>query len=360
MVSALRKLGFNYVFDANFSADLTIIEEATEFVARLTNKPGIEGKMPMFTSCCPAWINLVEKTYPELLPHLSTCRSPQGMLSSLTKTVFAKRIGVSPDKIKMVSVMPCVAKKDEASRPQLRRTVQDAQGNDVNFPDTDFVLTTRELAHLIKNERIDFAALKDEEYDNPLGESTGAAALFAATGGVMEAALRTAHFMVTGTELKQVELHTVRGLASGLAAIREATIPIAGINLNVAVVTGTKNVRSVVEDVLSGKSKYHLIEVMACPGGCVGGGGEPKTSAIDKDIVKKRIQGIWGIDGASRLRMSHHNQSVKDLYKTELDDTPLGHKAHELLHTHYTDRRGEVLARLEDGISLPKHEEGRK
>eukprot|EP00162_Nutomonas_longa_P012144 comp20933_c0_seq2/m.43686 comp20933_c0_seq2/g.43686 ORF comp20933_c0_seq2/g.43686 comp20933_c0_seq2/m.43686 type:complete len:584 (-) comp20933_c0_seq2:65-1816(-) len=345
MVAALKQLGFHYVFDTNFSADVTIMEEATEFVKRLTT-PG--STMPMFTSCCPGWINLVEKTYPKLMPHLSTCKSPQGMLSSIIKHVWAKKNNINPEKIRIVSIMPCVAKKDEAARPQLRSTYKQPDGSEINTPDTDYVLTTRELGHLIQNERIPFATLPDVNYDTPFGESTGAAALFAATGGVMEAALRTANFMVTGKDLEQVELHAVRGLASGLANIRETTVDVGGIKLNMAVVTGTRNVRKVVEDVLAGTSKYHLIEVMACPGGCVGGGGEPKTSAIDKDIVKKRIEGIWRVDGGSHKRMSHHNQSVKELYTNDLKDVPLGSTAHHLLHTHYSDRTEEVLGRWDD------------
>jgi NADH-quinone oxidoreductase subunit G len=342
LVSSLRRLGFQYVFDANFSADVTIMEEATEFVRRFTTG---EGALPMFTSCCPGWINLVEKTYPELLPHLSTCKSPQAMLSTLVKTVWAKRMGYRPEKIKMVSIMPCVAKKDEAVRPQLQRTATLPDGEIVTFPDTDYVLTTRELGHLLQNEQVPFNSLEDSHYDNPLGESTGAAALFAATGGVMEAALRTAHYLVAGTDLTDVTLHQVRGLASGSAGIKEATIYIKDIPINVAVITGTKYIRSVVEDVLAGRSKHNLIEVMACPGGCVGGGGEPKTAALDKDVLRKRISGIWGIDGASKKRMSHHNESVKQLYETEFDNQPMGHKAHELLHTHYTDRTSEVKSR---------------
>lgn len=342
LVSSLRRLGFQYVFDANFTADVTIMEEATEFVKRFTTG---SGALPMFTSCCPGWINLVEKTYPELVPHLSTCKSPQGMLSTLVKTIWAKRMGFNPEKIKMVSIMPCVAKKDEAVRPQLRTKTQLPDGTEISVQDTDYVLTTRELAHLLHSEQIPFNSLPDSNFDNPLGESTGAAALFAATGGVMEAALRTAHYFVTGKDLADVTLHQVRGLASGNAGVREATIDINGIPINVAVITGTKYIRTVVEEVLEGRSKHNLIEVMACPGGCVGGGGEPKTMPLDPDVIKKRIQGIWGIDGASRKRMSHHNQSVKELYEKEFENTPMGHKAHELLHTHYTDRSSEVKAR---------------
>jgi NADH-quinone oxidoreductase subunit G len=299
------------VFDTNFTADLTIMEEATEFVTRLTKN----GTMPMFTSCCPGWINLVEKTYPTLTPHLSTCKSPQAMMSTLTKTYFAKKLGVSPRDVKVVSIMPCVAKKDEMNRPQLAREELQKDGYTAQKPDTDYVLTTREFGHLLKEERIPFMALPDEDFDEPLGVSTGAAALFGATGGVMEAALRTANFMVTGNELKDVVLHDVRKLTSGHHNLRETTVNVGGIDLNVAVVTGTKNVRKVAEEVLAGTSPYHLIEVMACPGGCVGGGGEPKIRSIDGQVVKKRIAAIREIDGTSKIRLSHKNVAVQSLYE---------------------------------------------
>lgn len=334
MVTALRKLGFHYVFDTNFTADLTIMEEATEFVERFANK---KGAMPMFTSCCPAWINLIEKSYPEALPHLSTCKSPQGMLSRLIKTVWAKKMNIDPAKIKIVSIMPCVAKKDEIARPQLYSPTKLPDGTEEMQPNTDIVLTTRELGHLIKNQHIPFNSLPDSEFDNPFGESTGAAVLFGGTGGVMEAALRTAHFMITGKDLENVVLSQVRGLAKGTGGIREAVIPIADINVRIAVICGTKWIREVVEDILAKRSKYDLIEVMACPGGCIGGGGEPKNAQLDKDILEKRIKGLHGIDASSKKRFSHHNQAVMELYNS-LDH----HERHELLHTHYTDRSHEV------------------
>lgn len=332
LVASLKRLGFDYVFDTNFAADLTILEEADEFASRLTQNRD----MPMFTSCCPGWINLVEKLYPQLLPHLSTCKSPQGMLSALIKRRFAQQIGVSPKNITIVSIMPCVAKKDEIKRPQL---YMDVDGSSI--PETDFVLTTRELGRLIERSRIPFATLADEEFDNPLGASSGAAALFGATGGVMEAALRTAHFNLTGKDLEKIDLHAVRDLAQAGHKIREADLKIGDIDLKVAVVTGSVNIRKVIEMVLAGEKRWQLIEVMACPGGCVGGGGEPK-SQLDPDTLMKRIKAIHSIDGASKVRMSHHNLQLKKLYETYLRH-PNSHISHSILHTHYTDRTAEVL-----------------
>lgn len=350
LVAALRSLGFDYVFDTNFAADLTIMEEATEFVHRLLSG----GRMPMFTSCCPGWINLVEKTYPELLPQLSSCKSPQGMLSTLIRAHFARLKNVAPEDVSIVSIMPCVAKKDEIARPQLSYVGADG----VRRQDTDYVLTTRELAHLIQNERIPYSSLPESQYDTPLGVSTGAAALFGATGGVMEAALRTAHYMVTGADMKPVVFSEVRDLADTVHGIKEGTVNLAGHVLNVAVVTGTANVRRVVELVLAGENRWHLIEVMACTGGCIGGGGEPKTQAVDPHILLKRIQAIHSVDAGSALRMSHHNPAVKELYDNELG-APNSERAHELLHTHYTDRSGEVRVRTDLGhggrspVSMP-------
>jgi iron-only hydrogenase group A len=338
LVSALRKLGFDYVFDTNFSADVTIVEEATEFVSRV--KSG--GPFPMFTSCCPAWINLAEKTYPMLMPYLSTCRSPQAMIGKLIKTYFAQKLGVSPDRIEHVSLMPCVAKKDEAKRPQLRTKYTDAEGVEREVPDVDHVLTTREVGHLIHNERIAFNSLPDSDFDPTLGITTGAAALFGVTGGVMEAALRTAAEMVLGQSLppERLDFHEVRGSAG----IREATLQIGELSVNVAVAHGMKKVRELVDDVVKGNSKYHLIEVMACPGGCIGGGGEPKTGRFDADVLLKRMQGIYQIDKTKPIRKSHENPAVQQLYKEFIVDPPNEGRSHELLHTHYHDRSHEVKA----------------
>ncbi len=328
LVTALRNLGFDYVFDTNFAADVTIVEEATEFVNRLTTG---NGALPMFTSCCPAWINLVEKTYgAPLLPHLSTCRSPQAMMGSLIKSVFAKQANVSPDKIVTVGIMPCVAKKDEIERPQL----QDANGK----KETQYVLTTRELGRMMRDNQAKFGSLPDGDFDQPLGMSTGAAALFGATGGVMEAALRTAHFMVTGKEL--VDIPAVRPIDSlpGVRAVHG--LQVGPHTMNVAVVTGTKNIRAVVDKVLAGDKTYSLIEVMACPGGCIGGGGEPKVGwSTDGATLMKRIAAVHGIDKSKKVRQSHLNPDVKALYDTL--GVPPG-QAHHLLHTNYEDRRHTV------------------
>lgn len=331
LVSALRRLGFDYVFDTNFAADLTILEEADEFASRLARGE----KLPMFTSCCPGWINLVEKVYPKLLPHLSTCKSPQGMLSALTKRRFAQKLGVSPERITIVSIMPCVAKKDEIKRPQL---YFDHDGK--RLPETDFVLTTRELGRLIERQRLPFLSLPDSDFDHPLGASTGAAALFAATGGVMEAALRTAHYNLTGRDLERVEMQEVRDLADAGHKIREADVQIGDAKLKVAVVTGSANTRKIIERVLAGEKRWQLIEVMACPGGCIGGGGEPKSS-LDPAILTKRIKAVHAIDGASAIRMSHHNPEVQKLYEEYLRH-PNSSVSHSILHTHYTDRSHET------------------
>jgi len=357
LVSALRTLGFDYVFDTNMTADVTIMEEAAEFVRRFTAKRNL----PMFTSCCPGWINLVEKSYPDMRHHLSTCKSPQAMMGTLIKTYFASKLGVSPERITTVSIMPCVAKKDEIARPQLRlRLASDAEAaattvatttsdleapsstdDERTIPETDYVLTTRELGRLIERERIRFVSLPESEYDAPLGLSTGAAALFAATGGVMEAALRTAYWMVTGKDMAKVELQPVRGYDN----LRSATIAITpDVQVRVAVAFGTATVRKLVEEVRRGESPYDLIEVMACPGGCIGGGGEPKTASIDPNVIKKRIDAIHAIDGASSIRMSHHNAAVHQLYDEFLAGKPNSPESKKYLHTYYTDRSHEVLA----------------
>lgn len=340
LVTALRRVGFDYVFDTNFAADATIVEEATEFIRRLSTPGSV---LPMFTSCCPGWINLVEKTYGErLLPHLSTCKSPQAMMGTLIKTIFAKQIGVSPDRIVTVGIMPCVAKKDEIERPQLR--------TETGAKETDYVLTTRELGSLLRDNHIPFASLPESEYDPSLGMSTGAAALFAATGGVMEAALRTAHYYVTGTELPQVEVEAVRPTDAlpGVRAVRN--VRVGPHTLSVAVVTGTKNVRKMVDAVLNGDKTYQLIEVMACPGGCIGGGGEPRNS-LDPDVLLKRVKAVHGIDRNSSIRQSHRNPAIQEMYKNHLKCEP---GDSHLLHTKYTDRRDSVLVRGDESFSAVK------
>jgi len=320
LVAALRRLGFDYVFDTNFGADLTIVEEGSEFLERL-EKGDLED-LPMFTSCCPAWVNLVEKVYPELRTRLSSAKSPQGMLSALVKTYFAEKLGVKPEDIFHVSIMPCTAKKDEVMRKQLM----------VNgVPAVDVVLTTRELGRLIRLKNIPFANLPEEEYDAPLGISTGAAALFGVTGGVMEAALRTAYELKTGKTLPKLVFEEVRGLKG----VREAEVELDGQKIRVAVVHGTANVRNLVEKILRGEVKYHFVEVMACPGGCIGGGGQPYSR--DPEILRKRAEAIYTIDEMMTIRKSHENPAIKKLYEEYLEH-PLSHKSHELLHTYYEDR----------------------
>ena len=322
MVAALKRLGFDYVFDTNFAADLTIVEEGSEFLERLKNG----GPFPMFTSCCPAWINLMEKNYPELINNVSSAKSPQQMLGPVVKTFFAKKKGIPVDDIVVVSIMPCTAKKDEAKRPQ--HTID-------GRPTVDIVLTTRELAKLIRMKKIPFASLPEENYDDPLGESTGAAALFGTTGGVMEAALRTAYELATGKALPKLDFTDVRGLSG----IKEAEVDIDGKKIRVAVAHGTAKVRELVDKIVSGEVYYDFVEIMACPGGCIGGGGQPYS--LDKDVLKKRMEGIYSIDERSVIRKSHENPSIKKLYE-EFLERPLGHLSHELLHTTYSDRSRKV------------------
>ncbi|MBO8160210.1 MAG: iron hydrogenase small subunit [Thermosipho sp. (in: Bacteria)] len=323
MVAALRKLGFDYVFDTNFAADLTIMEEGTELIQRI--KEG--GPFPMFTSCCPGWINLMEKEYPEFIKNVSSAKSPQQMMSSVVKTYFAKKIGVDPEDIIIVSIMPCTAKKDEITRPQQKIKLED--GREIRT--TDYVITTRELAKLIKFKEINFSGLADENYDSPLGTSTGAAVIFGVTGGVMEAALRTAYEIITEEKLPKLEFTAVRGLEG----IREAEIDIKGQKFKVAIAHGTASVRKLLDDIRDGKRYYDFIEIMACLGGCIGGGGQPKS--LDPDILKKRANAIYSIDERSTLRRSHENPDVQKLY-AEFLEHPNSHLAHELLHTYYTDR----------------------
>lgn len=323
MVAAIRRLGFDYVFDTNFAADLTIMEEGTELIGRI--KDG--GPFPMFTSCCPGWINLLEKEYPEFINNASSAKSPQQMMSPIVKTYFAKKIGVDPEDIIMVSIMPCTAKKDEITRPQQKIKLEDGR----EIKTTDYVITTRELAKLIKMKQINFIGLDDEDFDNPLGTSTGAAAIFGVTGGVMEAALRTAYELITNKKLPKLEFNAVRGLDG----IREAEIDIEGKKLKVAIAHGTANVKKLLDDIRDGVRYYDFIEIMACPGGCIGGGGQPKS--LDPDILKKRASAIYSIDELSTLRRSHENPDIQKLYE-EFLEKPNSHIAHELLHTYYTDR----------------------
>jgi len=336
MVSALRRLGFATVFDTNFTADLTIIEEGTELLTRL--KTAILDKepvaLPQFTSCSPGWIKFVEHFYPELIPNLSTCKSPQQMFGALAKTYWAQKVGKKPEEIFVVSVMPCTAKKFEAQRPEM---------NDSGAQDVDAVLTTRELGRMIKQAGIDFAALPDDNFDRVMGVSSGAGDIFANTGGVMEAALRTAYEIVTGRPLPFDKLH-VEPIA-GLEGIKEAQLTITGtvpewsflenVTLSVAVSHGLGNAEKVIERITTGKASYHFVEIMTCPGGCIGGGGQPRLT--DDAKRKQRIKAIYKEDENKKLRKSHDNPKIKQVYG-EFLKIPLGEKSHHLLHTTYTVR----------------------
>jgi iron-only hydrogenase group A len=322
LVTALRRLGFDAVFDTNFGADLTIIEEASEFLRRM----GGDGPLPLLTSCSPGWVNFMEKFYPEMIPYTSTCKSPMSMLSTLMKTYYAEKKGLKPEEVYVVAIMPCVAKKFEASRPEHAM----ADGT----PYTDAVLTTRELAWMIKSYGIDFVSLPDGEFDRPLGISSGAADIFGATGGVMEAALRTAVVKLTGEELGPLTFEEVRGVTG----LKEATIHIAGIDINIAVSNGLTNAKTILDKIKAGDKQYHLVEIMACPGGCVAGGGQPyppdTMDVLDPQLPVQRSRALYKIDSDKQLRRSHQNPAIQHLYQEFLIE-PNGEKAHQLLHTHY-------------------------
>lgn len=323
--AALRRIGFDYIFDSNFSADLTIMEEGTEFVGRLTKG---QGKIPLFTSCCPAWVDYAEKNYPDMLDNVSTAKSPQQMMGSVIKTYWAQKMGINPEKVYSVSIMPCTAKKYEVHR--------DSNMSASGYQDVDISFTTRELAKLIKQAGIDFTALEDEKADSPLGEYTGAGTIFGATGGVMEAAVRTAYKVITGSEMADLNLTPVRGLDG----VKSAKLDIAGTEVRVAVVHQLGNVEKVVEAVREAAARgeeppYHFIEVMACRGGCVGGGGQPYGTT--DEVRTKRAKGLYKEDEASVKRCSHDNEEVAAVYK-EFFGEPNSEKAHHLLHTHYQER----------------------
>ena len=328
MVAALRRLGFAKVFDTNVAADLTIMEEGTEFINRVQNG----GALPLITSCSPGWIKFCEMYHPNLLPNVSSCKSPQQMFGAVIKTWYAEKNGLDPKDIVSVSVMPCTAKKFEINRDD-----QDAAG----VPDLDISITTRELARMIKRARIDFVNLPDEQFDSPLGESTGAAVIFGATGGVMEAALRTVVEVLEGKELDKVEFTAVRGVE----AVKEATLKVAGMDVNVCVVSGLDAVDKVLTAVEKGEKNYHFIEVMCCPGGCVNGGGQPiqPTSVRQNiDLRAERAKALYNYDAANTLRKSHESPVVKALYD-EYFEKPGSHKAHKILHTSYIDRSNKVI-----------------
>lgn len=323
MIAALKSLGFKNVFDTNFAADLTIIEEANEFLDRFKNG----GKLPLITSCSPGWVKYCEHYYPDMIENLSSCKSPQQMFGAIAKTYYAEKMGLNPKDIVMVSVMPCTAKKFEIGRDD-----EDAAG----VPDVDYAITTRELATMIERAGINFTSLPDEEFDMPLGMSSGAGVIFGATGGVMEAALRTAVEKLTGEELPSLDFMEVRGIEG----IKEATYNIAGTDIKVAVVSGLANARELLDKVKSGEADYHFIEVMGCPGGCVNGGGQPQQPANIRnfsDLRTLRAKALYDIDMAKSVRKSHDNPAIKELYKEFLGE-PGGEKAHDLLHTTYVKR----------------------
>ena len=316
MAAVLRRLGFDYVFDTNFSADLTIMEEGTEFLHRL--KVGGLERWPMFTSCCPGWVRFLKSQYPELTGQLSTAKSPQQMFGSVTKSWFAQKLGVAPEKIFCVSIMPCVAKKAECELPTMRTQAG---------PDVDLVLTTREFVRMIRADKLNPMELPEEELDSPLGAYTGAGAIFGATGGVMEAALRTAAYLVNGENPDPDAFAAVR-TGPGL---REAEYELGGSKIRCAVVSGLGNARKLIQDLKAGRSKYDFVEVMACPGGCVGGGGQP-VSVEDEELYGVRGERLYDIDRACKLRFSHENPEVQQLYREFLGE-PLSHRSEELLHT---------------------------
>ncbi len=325
LYSALRRLGFTAVFDTNFAADLTIVEEASEFLERFVHK---RGELPLITSCCPAWTDFMEKNHYDFIDNFSTAKSPQQMMGALAKTYYAQRAGIDPARLFMVSIMPCTAKKFELSRTHEMH----ASGH----RDVDVVLTTRELARMLKQSGVDFLDMPDGEADSLLGEYSGAGTIFGATGGVMEAAVRTAHFYATGKKLGRLELESIRGLAG----VREGKLNLSGTELRVAVAHGLAHVETVLERVRQARREgretpYHFIEVMACPGGCIGGGGQPY--GVDDERRRLRMEGLYSDDRGRGLRYSHENPELQKLY-AEFLGKPLGPRAHELLHTEYTAR----------------------
>ncbi|MBQ6542958.1 MAG: iron hydrogenase small subunit, partial [Clostridia bacterium] len=316
LVAALRKIGFDYIFDTNFSADLTIMEEGSEFIDKLNHRD--ENKFPMFTSCCPGWVRFIKTEYPDMVGMLSSAKSPQQMFGAVTKTYFAEKIGVDPEKIYSVSIMPCTSKKSECDI----ETINGSASKDV-----DKVLTTREVVKLIKSFGIDVSALEEEEFDSPLGDGSGAAVIFGATGGVMEAALRSAYFLVTGKNPDPDAFKAVRGLNGPW---REAEFAVNDIKLRVAVASGLGNARKLLDAVRAGKVQYDFVEIMACPGGCGGGGGQPICDGFE--LAGERDEQLYEIDRNNPIRFSHENPAVNKVYE-EFFGSPLSHKAHELLHT---------------------------
>jgi len=324
MAAALHSLGFDKVYDTNFTADLTIMEEGSELIERVTKG----GTLPMFTSCCPAWVKFVEQAYPELIPHLSSCKSPQQMAGVVFKTYGAKINNIEPARVFSVSIMPCTCKKFECDRPEM---------NDSGFKDVDVVLTTRELANLIKDAGIDFNSLPEREFDAPLGTYSGAGTIFGATGGVMEAALRTAYELITKQPIPDVDVK----IARGGEGVRRTTVQVGDLELKVVIVSGLKHVVPVLEEIKAGKADFHFMEVMTCPVGCVSGGGQPKVLLeTEKETAhQNRTAATYEHDAKLALRKSHENPDIKKIYDEFLGE-PLGHESHHLLHTKYTARKG--------------------
>ncbi|MFA8300893.1 MAG: NADH-dependent [FeFe] hydrogenase, group A6 [Hyphomicrobiales bacterium] len=328
MVAALRTLGFDYVFDTDFAADVTIMEEGTELLGRLNAhlKGDKDVKLPILTSCCPGWVSFFEYHFPELKDIPSTARSPQQIFGALAKTYFAEQIETKREDMVVVSVMPCLAKKYECQRDEFK-----TDGN----PDVDFSISTRELAHMIKAANLDLNLLEDEDFDSPMGQSTGAGVIFGTTGGVIEAATRTAYEVQTGKKLEKVDFNELRGMEG----IRSATIDFDGLPINIGIAHGLGNARKLLEDIKAGKSNFHAIEIMACPGGCVGGGGQPLHHG-NSETLKKRSEALYREDAGKPIRKSHENPDIKKLYDEFLKE-PCGHLSHELLHTQYFDKKKE-------------------
>ena len=334
MAAALRRLGFDYVFDTDWSADLTIMEEGTELLGRVKNfLAGDKNvKLPLFTSCCPGWVTFYEKNFPDLLDYPSTAKSPQQMFGAVAKNYFAQKIGVKREDLVVVSIMPCLAKKSECARDEFK-----VNGD----PDVNFSLTTRELAHMIKQCNLDLNDMPEEDFDSPLGQSTGAAVIFGATGGVMEAAVRTAYEIYCGKPLPKIDLEAVRGIYGD--SVRTATVDFNGLAVKVAICYGLSNARKLMEEVRNGNPNgYHFIEVMACPGGCIGGAGQPYHHG-HSDIIQKRMEATYREDAGKPIRKSHENPDIIAIYK-EYYGEPCGHLSHEQLHTHYFDKSDKIEA----------------
>lgn len=325
MVTALRELGFDYVFDTDFAADLTIMEEGSEILERLENHLNGDRtqKLPILTSCCPAWVNFFEHQFPDMLDIPSTARSPQQMFGAIAKSYWAEKMNIPKEKLVVVSVMPCLAKKYECDRPEFKTD---------GIPDVDYSLSTRELARLIKRSNINLGNMPEGEFDQPLGESTGASVIFGTSGGVMEAALRSVYEIHTGKQLEKIEFENVRGMEG----LRKTSVDLDGFTLNVAIAHGLGNARKLLNEIREGRSTYHVIEIMACPGGCIGGGGQPIHHG-DSSILKARAEALYREDEGKALRKSHENPFIISLYEEYLGK-PLGEKAHRLLHTHYFDK----------------------